>query len=175
MVALLPFENLSGRRAAGRVVVNVFISRLVQKSPYGVVEPGEVRDQLIRHRVRYLEAMGMETMSKLGRAVGADYLLLGTVVDYREGIKGDFPPRVDVHIRVVDVEEARIVWAGKASMTGDDSLIALDFGKIRSIIPLVEKASGHIIARMVRQRGEKREWRSAGDVRWKDRRRKTQD
>jgi TolB-like protein len=175
MIALFPFENISGRRAAGRIVSNILISRLVQKGACGVVEPGEVRYWITRLRVRYLEAIGIEAMSKLGREAGADYLLLGIVVDYREGVGEGFPPRVEMNVRMVDVEKGRMVWAGKTSMTGDDFLIALDFGKIRSTIPLVKKASDSIIAGMGRGEGEKREWRPAGNMRWEDLRRKTQD
>jgi TolB-like protein len=166
-VALLPFENLSGRRAAGRIILNVFVARLAMQSPYGVVEPGEVREQLIRLKVRYLETLGADTISELGREVAADYLLLGTVLDYREEIKEGYPPRVATHLRLVDVENGRAVWAGGTSMTGDDSIIVLDLGEIRSIIPLAEKAADKLIKNMVKRKIRERKWRSAGDLRWK--------
>ncbi len=174
-VALLPFENLSGRKAAGRIVSNIVITRLVQKGYYEVVEPGEVRNQIIELRVRHLEAMGIDTMSELGREAEADYLLLGSVEDYREEVREGFPPRVEVHARLIDADKGRSVWAGSTFMTGDDFLIVLDFGKIRSIVPLARKAANRIIKGMVKTKTVQREWRSAGDTRWRDSRLKTQN
>ncbi len=148
VIALLPFENMSRNRNAGWVVFNVFVSGLIQDDHYRVVEPGESRAKLIQFQVRSLSGLGLKTLGALGRELGADYIVLGSVTDFREQVKNDFPPRVTMYARMLEVSKGRLVWAGNIAMTGDDSLIVLDFGKIRAIVPLVKKATDSIIASM---------------------------
>ncbi|HYG68417.1 MAG TPA: hypothetical protein VD838_12175, partial [Anaeromyxobacteraceae bacterium] len=50
-IAVLPFTNETKRRSAGEVVANQFVAQLARSGSFEVIDPGAVREQLLRHRI----------------------------------------------------------------------------------------------------------------------------
>jgi len=139
-IAVLPFENASRRREAGRVVANILVSELWNTRGINVIEPGEVRERMISLRIRAMGEIELEGLKKLGEALGADVLILGRVHAYDEGVERGAPfPRVEISARALYTRTGQILWMARNSHAGEDFQIAMDWGKVRSVITLTQK------------------------------------
>jgi TolB-like protein len=138
-VAVLPFENLSERKGAGRIVTDVFITALVRSGRYDVVEPGTVSEALVAIGVAPYGTIDLETLADLRQRLEADAVILGTVFNYSEGLKrtATTSPEVAFDARMLDAGNGRILWLAEQTRNGDDSQIVLHFGKIRAVVPLI--------------------------------------
>ena len=96
-VAVVPFLNLSERKHAGRIVTLHLVDELVRNEVFSVVEPGLVREQLLKYR------MIMEAGPSLANAdilfsrssLGVDLVCSGTVFDYQDAVG---VPKVDFSV-----------------------------------------------------------------------------
>ncbi len=139
-IAVLPFENASRRREAGRVVANILVSELKNTWGINVIEPGEVRDRMISLRIRAMGEIELEGLKKLGEALGVDAIILGRVHAYDEGVeRGATFPRVEISARALHTRTGQILWMARNSHSGEDFQIAMDWGKVRSVITLTQK------------------------------------
>src|SRR6185503_12500023 len=82
--AVLPFENLTADRSAGDKVQKVVVAELLALGVFEVVEPGTVVRALRSERVESIEGLGPAEMTKVGTALKADVLFVGTVVDFAD-------------------------------------------------------------------------------------------
>lgn len=138
-VAVLPFENLSDRKGAGRIVTDVFVAALVRSRRFDIVEPGTVSEALLAMGAAPYGNIDLETLAALRQLIEADAVILGTVFTYSEGLKrtATTSPEVAFDARMLDAESGRILWLAEQTRNGDDSQIALHFGKIRAVVPLI--------------------------------------
>lgn len=128
--AVLPFENASRRREAGKIVANILVSELKNTWAVKVIEPGEVRDRMIALRVRAMGEIELEGLKKLGEALGADAIILGRVHAYDEGVgRGTAFPRMEISARALHTQTGQILWMARNSHSGEDFQIAMDWGK----------------------------------------------
>jgi hypothetical protein len=139
-VGVIPFRNESERRGAGDIVSTVFVSRLHNTGLFKVIEPGLIREQFLRFRVRARGEVDRLGLRPLNRNIQAQGYITGTVVTYDEGILGrlEAPPEVAIAARLLRAEDDIIVWSMHNRLRGDDYNLFLDFGRIYSIIPLVQ-------------------------------------
>lgn len=140
-VAVLPFENASERRGAGRILTDIFTTALFQHGRFQVLEPGEVSEALIALRAAPYGAIDFDTLAGLRKRTGVDGVILGTVYTYNEGLKrgATTSPEVALDARMLHTEGGRILWHASHSGSGEDYQVVLDFGTIRSMIPLALK------------------------------------
>jgi hypothetical protein len=137
---VLPFENASERKGAAIIVTDVVVAHLVNRG-LRVIEPGEVADALVALEATPYGSIDSETLQGFRERTGADTVLLGTVHEYNEGIQrgGTTLPSVSLDVRMLDTQSGRIIWSAHHDGAGDDYRIVLDLGKIRSMIPLVNR------------------------------------
>lgn len=146
-VAVLPFENLSERKGAGRIVTDVFVTALANQGRFQVIEPGTVAEALVALQAAPYGAITFDILAGLRASINADAVVLGTVFDYNEGIKraATTSPEVALDARMLDTQSGRILWFAAHARSGDDSQIVLHFGVIRAMVPLVLKVTRQMV------------------------------
>jgi len=122
-VAVLPFENLTTDKLCAERLQRIFLTELLAREAFKVVEPGLViravrRDQLDAATLTPAE------IKRLGGALGAEALFMGSVLEYDEGRSAGSAasPRVKLVLKLVDVDSGTTLWtvnreAGGATVT----------------------------------------------------------
>ncbi|WP_269539436.1 hypothetical protein [Cerasicoccus fimbriatus] len=111
-ILLPPFDNATNDEFAGVALTEITASALMAKD----VQLYQTED--VRNRLGLPENAGDGSYSMLAKEVGAQYVLLGTVHEYRYKTDLDGDPAVGVTMRLVDVQDGRTVWQGTASDVG---------------------------------------------------------
>ena len=111
-VAIVPFENLTNDKLAAERTHRMFLTELLYRDAFRVVEPGEVLRAMRRDSMDPA-ALTPEDMKRLGETLKAQALFLGTVLEYDEGRSGAGPatPRVRLAFRLVDTETGTTLWS----------------------------------------------------------------
>ena len=128
-MAVIPFLNLSNRKYAGKIVTLHFVSQLMRSPNFAVVEPGLVREQLLKYRI-IMEAgpsiANAEIISSEG-SLDVDLVCSGTVFDYQDaaGI-----PKVDFSVQIIDAPSRQVIWSSRSNGNGKDGVIFFDVGRI---------------------------------------------
>ncbi len=110
-IAVLPFESLTNDEYAGekirKSVITEFLSRGVD-----IIEPGEVTKVLIEQKIRSLGSMKTTDMQNIGKALGVEALLMGSVEAYgiSRGISVSYP-EVSISLRLVEAPSGSILWS----------------------------------------------------------------
>lgn len=137
-IAVVPFLNRYARRNAGFVVPLHLVKVLSREEGLEVIEPGLVREQLLKYRMimRAGPSLAISDVLSSENTLGADLVLSGQVFDYQDqsGI-----PKIDFSTRIFSGPERRIVWWSKSYATGDDGVFFYDFKRIRSTHVLMEQ------------------------------------
>jgi TolB-like protein len=111
-VAVLPFQTLTGSRGDADKVQRLFLVELLATGVVDVVEPGEVAKLVAAERIDSTDALAPADLARLGKALGADGLFLGTVVDFADERIGATPaPRVTIELRLVEVQTGATAWS----------------------------------------------------------------
>lgn len=127
-VAVLPFENLTAERTAGEKVQKVFLTELLSLGAFEVVEPGAVVKAVKAERAETMDALGPAELKRIGEALKADALFLGSVVDFADTRSGSAPaPEVTIQVRLVETQSGVTVWSVSRTRSGA-SLSARLFG-----------------------------------------------
>jgi hypothetical protein len=124
--AVLPFENLTADRSAGDKVQKVVVAELLALGVFEVVEPGTVVRALRAERVESIEGLGPAEMTKVGTALKADVLFVGTVVDFADNRSGSTPaPEVTIQLRMVETQSGVTVWSVSKTRSGAGAMAKL--------------------------------------------------
>ena len=118
-VAILPLENFTNDRFAGERVHEVLTVELLAQGLFDVVESGEVLRIVREQGIATIADLGAEDIDRLGQALGAQSLLLGSVMDFRERRTGSFTvPEVALSLRLLDAETGLVIWSVTDARTG---------------------------------------------------------
>jgi len=119
-VAVLPFENLTGDRAAAENVHHIFLTELLALNVFEVAEPGEVLHALRSERIDSLEALSPADFKKIGAALKVDGLFLGTLANFEEkgGGGGTSAPEVSIQSKLIEVQSGVTIWSVSQTRSG---------------------------------------------------------
>jgi TolB-like protein len=81
-VAVLPFQNLSGDKAAGGVVTEEFMLQLGKTGLFDLVERGRIEELWREQDLDTLSRFDEATAVRIGKMLGAEGVILGTVTKY---------------------------------------------------------------------------------------------
>ena len=139
-VAILPFDNLSGEPDASKRITNIFLTQLFSKNKsFEVIELGEVEKALIEERVRNTGEIEIATAKKLGEKLQADYLILGSVVEYKfSRIGNNDLPIIGVTSRAIDTQSGLLIWSSHEYGRGNQREKVFGIGRIVSLSELSE-------------------------------------
>ena len=131
-IAVLPFTNRTARRNAGDLVALHFVHQLAVRQEFEVVEPGVVRDILLRMRIIPEGGIAFSQAELLKELLGADLVLTGDVLDYIDAESVDQAPVVDFMTQLLDAGRRRVVWSSFNHNTGVDRVWFFNDGWIRT-------------------------------------------
>jgi TolB-like protein len=144
-VAVMPFNNLTTDQYAGRKVREVLIAELLLTGVLEVVEPGEVNRVLAKEQVESVATLTAEQVKRIGKALGAQALILGTVEEFGESRSGSLSaPLVTIGLRMLDVESGIILWSVNHSKGGVGTkmrLFGISEGNISEVTTQVVRES----------------------------------
>jgi TolB-like protein len=148
-IAVMPFQNKSKVIDAGMIATYMFIVELFKNKGFVPVEYGEIRRLVVDLRVRGKGELDLKSTEALSKSLGVDGIIVGTVELYKEK-EGTLPPEAVISARLIDARKNRILWYNSYQLNGDDDIIVLDFGKIRS----VESVAYKVISKLVKEMGK---------------------
>ncbi|HEY6007344.1 MAG TPA: hypothetical protein VIU40_03410, partial [Geobacteraceae bacterium] len=95
-----------------------------------VVEPGVVREELLRYRIIMEEGVSLADAEIVFGVMRVDLLLSGDVNEY-EDIQGTFgAPKVDFTALLLNRDNRRAGWAVDAHASGDSRVYLFDIGRL---------------------------------------------
>ena len=144
-VAVLPFFNGSPRADAGDLAANLYVHELVGRSTIEVVEPGIVRDALLRGRVIQDQGLSFSQISNLQEMLDVDLVVTGRVLTFSDP-GGDSVSRVAFSVWVFDTHTREVVWSAYSASRGDDGVVFFDRGRAwsaRALLAGMIRASAH--------------------------------
>jgi len=140
-VALLPFENLSGREKAAEKLTDYFLTSLARRKQFETVEFGRLYDVLRQQRIRSASLLTDEQIDSLSASLGVDYLLVGSALEYNE-YDNNFlgrVPQVSFNCRLIDCSDKKTIWVASSNGRGDKGELIFGIGVVRSADNLARK------------------------------------
>ena len=131
-IAVLPFKNESEHRHAGMIITHLFQNELANNPMFVPVDFGDIRQNIINLRIGRKGEIDYNNLQALSKSLGVDVVLTGTVEEYRSGQAYSSPPSVTISARLLDSRRNRILWYDNLQLDGEENIIALDWGRLRS-------------------------------------------
>ena len=118
-VAVLPFTTLTTSRSDAEKVEKIFLVELLATGAVEVVEPGQVAKLVGAEGISTTDKLAPADLQRIGQALGADGLFLGTVVDFVLGRSGNAPaPEVTIQLRLVETASGTTAWSSSETRSG---------------------------------------------------------
>lgn len=111
-LAVLPFETLGAKRAAGKIVSERLLAPLMAEGAVEVVERSLLEAVLREQRLQVSGLVDASSARELGRVLDVDALIVGTVT----ALKND---RLEVNARLIDAETAKVLGASTLKVEKD--------------------------------------------------------
>ncbi|HSQ60295.1 MAG TPA: hypothetical protein VLT84_07665 [Acidobacteriota bacterium] len=164
-LALLPFDNLSGREEQERLFTQTFLAMLVGTDACEVVDLGRVESLLETLRIRATGSLTPEQMSAVGESLRVSYVMLGSVLESgRVRTSDGETPAVGASLRLVETATGRVTWANVRVLTGDDHETVFGWGRERSAERLLTKLADEMLRDFRRAGDERRERANKGET-----------
>ncbi|MCK4738900.1 MAG: hypothetical protein KAT46_03030, partial [Deltaproteobacteria bacterium] len=129
-IAILPFENLSGVPIASDMMMDGITSELKSKGWLLIAWKDAVEEFLAKRRVRYTGAITRLVVREMGKVLGVDAVMVGSV-NYYSGKDGSIV--VGMSCRLVSTLNGSIIWTDNLTYTGRDFEGILGLGAVKSI------------------------------------------
>jgi hypothetical protein len=131
-VVVLPFLNLSSRRHAGEMMMGHFTAALKQVADMQPVEPGQVRQTLLKFRIVMHDGLSLADATALFSRMNVDLILSGRVFDYEDYQGAGGPAKVCFSASLIEHQTREIAWAASSCRKGTDGVAVFDLGTIRT-------------------------------------------
>ncbi len=130
-IAVIPFLNRSERRSAGKIVTLHFVKQLTRTEIFAVVEPGLVREQLLKYRVIMPAGPSLANADLISNpdSLGVDLVLSGTVFDYQDAVG---IPKVDFSVKIIEKRSREVVWSSRSYNNGEEGVFFFDLGRVHT-------------------------------------------
>jgi len=117
-VAVLPLVNLTSYPNAGRIVGDLLTTELYALTDFQLMERTDMLQKLKGKDEDIDEVIDRSAALKVGKELGVDTLIYGSVTEYRYKRGLDEDPVVGLNIRMLDIGTGDVLWAGSESRTG---------------------------------------------------------
>jgi hypothetical protein len=127
-IAVLPLLDPDGRKNAGIIAQLHYVRELVNMTEFQVLEPGLVREELLRIRaVMPLGPSLAETdLLTSSNYLGVDLVLSGKVFDYQNTSSN---PKVSLSMQVIEKTSRKVVFGARTFNTGLDKVFFYNYGR----------------------------------------------
>jgi TolB-like protein len=161
-LAVVPFLDHTNRGGAGEAVALEFVRQLVATGRFEVIEPGVVRDYLLRARMIMPGGVSLETTRLMVGHLGAEFVLSGLVLDYDE-TGGNTGPTVRFRATILDGTSGDVVWNSGSYNKGDDGVFLFQLGRVATSASLTCRMVTSVVDRLERPGGTPVTWARARD------------
>lgn len=141
-IAILPLENLTVDRVAAFIIKENIKTELKGKGWVFIVKDDLVEDFLAKRRIRYTGAITRLAVREMGKALGVDAVLVGSVNQY-SGDNGKIT--VGIGLRLLSAVNGSILWSDNITYTGRDFEGFLGLGVVTSIDELTSMVVRDIV------------------------------
>ena len=141
VLIVLPFENLSGERAASTNLLPV-MQRSIEKKGWELISAGRIETLLETDRIRSLDSIDATMRHKLAAEWNATAFLLTTIYTYSESDN----PVVAVSARLIR-PDGTAVWGEMIGLTAEDTAHILGVGRAQTAADLGHDAVVRLLAR----------------------------
>ncbi|MBI5664842.1 MAG: hypothetical protein HZC49_07120 [Nitrospirae bacterium] len=153
-IAVMPFKNNTSFSNAGTIATYMFMMELLKSREFIPIEYGDIRDVIIKSGIRRKGDIDYVNIGALAKQLKARGILVGVVDDYSDGIAASAAPNVGITARLIDSSNNNILWYNSSQLSGEDSIIALDWGRIRSVHSVAYSAISSLVKEL-----SKKKWR----------------
>ena len=158
-IAVVPFFNRTDRKYAGEIIALHMIRNLMAFENFQVVEPGIVRQELLRFRIIMSDGVSLPETETILNAVNADLVLNGEVLDYQD-YRGSFgKPKVDFSVLFIERKTRKVVYSSYSHNEGDDGVFFFDLGRVNTAHAMASQMARAIGERMLAE-GQKTQTRT---------------
>jgi hypothetical protein len=157
-VAVLPFEDHTGRRGAGELVALEFARGLGALPTAKLVDPGLVRTLMLGNRFVMVDGVSIELGDMLWSTDQVELVVTGRVDAYDEGA-----PEQEFSVTVLDTRLHQVVWRSRSRHRGDDGVVFFDAGRVRGAGALTCRMVAPIVRALGREAPRARSLASVGD------------
>lgn len=149
-VAVMPFYNLSERKYAGELMDLHFVRLLRQLPNFSVIDPGELRDNLLQYRIIMDDGLSLANAELLFVKLGVDLVVTGKIFDYEDygGMVGR--PIVDFSVEIFSRDGNKTLWTSKSHTDGEKGVFFFDFGKVYT----AHNLAGQMVGAIARKLGQ---------------------
>ncbi len=149
-IAVVPFYNRSDRKYAAELMALQFIEHLRETGNFTVVEPGLIRDQLLKFRLILMEGVSIPNAEVLFENLNTDLILTGSVLDY-EDYQGSYgKPKVEFSVSLLERKSKEVVWSSNSYNTGDDGVFFFDCGRVNTASVMASRMTRAIVDMMTK-------------------------
>ncbi len=117
-VAVLPLVNLTSHPYAGRIVGDILSSELYAATNFTFMERTAMAEKIKGKEDDLEYVMDKGVAQRIGRELGVDTVVYGSVSEYRYKLGIDQDPVVGINLRLLDVASGDVLWATSMSKTG---------------------------------------------------------
>jgi len=97
-----------------------------------VIEPGLVRQQLLRSRIIMHSGISLADADLIAHELNVDLILNGKVIDYQDYRGYSGVPKVDFSAQLIERQSREVVWSVKSHHQGDDGVFFFDWGRVNT-------------------------------------------
>ena len=148
-IAVLPFFNRSASRYAGEIMEDHFVREMGRAENFKVIEPGMVRDALLKLRVIMYDGISLNNAMALFSMLNVDFIVTGTVIDYKDYVGPTGKPKVDFSILLIDRKSSEAIWSSKSYNEGDDDVYFFDIGKVNTSSAMASEMVRAVVKKML--------------------------
>ena len=138
-IMVVTFGNESDTHFAGNIVADEALVLLLRRG-FSPVDPGRVREMMLRSGDLMQGEISRELLIKCGRDLGADFVLTGTVSRFESQHGQSFEePAAAFEARLIDTKKGEVVWAKTYSREGKDSSWIFGVGYVHGLADLSQR------------------------------------
>jgi hypothetical protein len=135
-VAVVPFFNPSARSFAGEILALHFIRQLWALGNFNVIEPGLLRQQLLKSRIIMDSGISLADADIIAHFLDTDLILNGKVIDYQDYRGYSGIAKVDFSAQLIERVSREVIWSVKSYHEGDEGVFFFDWGRVNTAYAL---------------------------------------
>lgn len=149
-IGVVPIINQSTRKNAGEILLLHIVRHLVNSRKFMVVEPGVIRDNMLRRRIIMKEGISLPSFDLLANSLATDMMLIGSVFRLQDSIGGSASPKADFSLQVLDRQTKKLLWSSRSYNQGDDGVYFYDWGRSNTTSELTDQMIDSLTREMAR-------------------------
>lgn len=126
-IAVLDFSNESrqGGSLIGKHITERLTFHLLSSGKYILVDRGEILNVLEKEKITSVDALSKEEIERIGKSLNVDFLISGTLIEYKEGDIESKKQRIGLLVKLLRVEDGSLVAIENFRKKSGKDLISL--------------------------------------------------